>query len=148
MAKPRTTGKNVFKPIPNNKCKYFAEILLTDTVDSSSTSLVIKNRHCFWAESIDSVKSKLKLLYSKGIKRILIWNSAIYQGDIISSSTIYGVKKLAGVDQIIGNFYFNYNRNRLEPLAMNGLLVSKLLNRTKDMKLLFSFLKELGKNGR
>lgn len=148
MAKPQTTGKNVFKPVPNNKCKYFIEILLTDTVDSSSTSLVTKNRHCFWAESIDSVKSKLKLLYSKGIKRILIWNSAIYQGDIISSSNIYGVKKLAGVNQIIGNFYFNYNRNRLEPLAMNGSLVSSLLNRTKDMKFLFSFIKELSKNGR
>lgn len=148
MAKLQTTGKNVFKSVPNNKCKYFVEVLLNDTIDCSATSLTIKNRHCFWAESIDNVKSKLKLLYSKGIKRILIWNSAIYQGDIISSSNIYGVKKLTGVDQIIGNFYFNYNRNRLEPLAMNGLLVSNLLNRTKDMKLLFSFLKELGKNGR
>lgn len=138
---------STFKPVPNNKCKYFMEVLLTDTVDSSSTSLATRNRHCFWVESISKAKSKLKLLYPKGIKRILIWNSAIYQGDIISSN-IYGVKKLAGVNQIIGNFYFNYERNRLEPLAINGFLVSKLLNSTKDMKLLFSFLKELGKNGR
>lgn len=138
---------SVFKPVPNNRCKYFVEVLLTDTIDSSSTSLVIRNRHCFWVESIKKAKSKLKLLYSKGIRRILIWNSAIYQGDIISKN-IYGVKKLAGVNQIIGNFYFNYDKNRLEPLAVEGFLVSGLLNKTKDMKRLFSFLKELGKNGR
>ena len=138
---------SVFKPVPNNKCKYFVEVLLTDTIDSSSTSLAIRNRHCFWVESIKKAKSKLKLLYSKGIKRILIWNSVIYQGDIISKN-IYGVKKLAGVNQIIGNFYFNYNKNRLEPLAIEGFLISELLNNTKDMKRLFSFLKELGKNGR
>lgn len=138
---------SVFKPVPNNKCKYFVEVLLNDTIDCSATSITTKNRHGFWVESIDKAQSKLKFLYSKGIKRILIWNSAIYQGDIICSS-LYGIKKLAGVNQIIGNFYFNYTKNILEPLAINGFLVSKLLNRTKDMELLCSFLKELGKNGR
>lgn len=147
MARPRTTGKNVFKPVPNHKCVYFLEVLLNDTIDDVTTSMVNKNRHNFWVESIKEAKSKLKFLYSKGIKRILIWNSAIYQGDIISSN-LYGIKKLAGVNQIIGNFYFNYTKNILEPLAINGFLVSKLLNRTKDMKLLCPFLKELGKNGR
>lgn len=147
MARPRTTEKNVFKPVPNHKCVYFLEVLLNDTIDEVITSMANKNRHNFWVESIKEAKSKLKFLYSKGIKRILIWNSAIYQGDIISSN-IYGVKKLAGVNQIIGNFYFNYERNRLEPLAIEGFLVNKAVNKTKDMKLLFSFLKELGKNGR
>ena len=66
MAKPQTTGKNVFKPTPNNKCKYFVEVLLNDTIDCSATSLTTRNRQGFWVESSDKAKSKLKSLSSKG----------------------------------------------------------------------------------
>ena len=147
MAKPQTTGENVFKPTPNNKCKYFVEVLLNDTIDCSATSLNTRNRHGFWVESIDKAKSKLKSLSSKGIKQVLVWNSIIYWGDE-TRHAVYGLRDLAGVDKIIGNFSYNYDKDMLEPLAIEGFLVSKSVNKTKDMKHLFSFLKELSKNGR
>ena len=140
-------GKNIFTPVPNKKCKYYIEVLLNTTVDESLTTIATRNRYGFWVESIDKVKSKLKSLFSKGIRQILVWDSAIYSGDRINKR-VPGGGRLAGVNQIIGNFYFNYTKNRLEPLAIEGFLVSKTINKTKDIKILFSFLKELSKNGR
>ena len=148
MARPQTTGKNVFKPVPNHKCVYFLEVLLNDTIDEATTSIVNKNRHNFWVESIKEAKSKLKSLSSKGIKQVLIWSSIIYFRDETRPPQLgYTPQGLAGVDKIVGSFSFNFNKKRLEPLAIEGFLVSKIVNKTKDMKQIYSFLKEL-KNGR
>lgn len=117
-----------FRSISNKIAVYFVEVSVD--IGYFSCEEYTKNMVSFWAKDIQDLKEKIKRFIPNKIKQVLIWDSKMYSGS-------------KGVDKVIVNYMYNYNRRKLMPIEFPGIFESKIINKHPDMYGVMKFISRM-----